>query len=57
MRKTYMTDADLNKKPGSAKQADDKSKSLLDALRDPYTVNNKDFQPDRVDFGNRDAKF
>lgn len=34
-----------------------KSKSLLDALRDPDAVKDKDFAPDRVDFGDRDVEF
>lgn len=34
-----------------------KSKSLLDALRDSDAVKDKDFEPDRVDFGGRDVKF
>jgi len=34
-----------------------KSKSLFDALRDPHAVSDKEFQPDRVDFGDRDVKF
>lgn len=34
-----------------------KSKSLLDALRDPSAVKDKDFAPDRVDFNDRDIEF
>jgi prevent-host-death family protein len=34
-----------------------KSKNLLDALRDPNAVKDKEFQPDRVDFGDRDVTF
>jgi PHD/YefM family antitoxin component YafN of YafNO toxin-antitoxin module len=34
-----------------------KSKRLLDALRDRNATADKDFQPDRVDFGDRDVKF
>lgn len=34
-----------------------KSKSLLEALRDPNAAKGKDFEPDRVDFGDRDVKF
>lgn len=33
------------------------SKSLFDALRDPNAVSDKDFQPDRVDFGDRAVDF
>lgn len=34
-----------------------KSKNLLDALRDPNAARDKDFEPGRVDFGDRDVKF
>jgi prevent-host-death family protein len=34
-----------------------KPKSLLDALRDPNAIKDKDFQPDRIDFGDRDSEF
>lgn len=34
-----------------------KSKSLLEALRDPNAVKDKEFEPDRVDFDNRDINF
>lgn len=33
------------------------SKSLLDALRDPNAVSDKEFEPGRVDLGGRDVKF
>ena len=46
-----------NQNPDKVKRATDKSASLLDALRDPKAVKDKDFQPDPVDFGDRDAKF
>ncbi len=31
--------------------------SLLEALRDPHAVSDKDFDPDRTSFENRDVKF
>jgi PHD/YefM family antitoxin component YafN of YafNO toxin-antitoxin module len=34
-----------------------KPKSLLDALRDRDATNDKVFDPDRVDFADRDVKF
>jgi len=34
-----------------------KSKSLLDALRDPNAVSDREFEPERVDFDNRDITF
>ncbi len=34
-----------------------KSKNLLEALRDPNAAKDKDFEPDRVDFGDRNVKF
>jgi PHD/YefM family antitoxin component YafN of YafNO toxin-antitoxin module len=34
-----------------------KPRSLLDALRDPNAIKDKDFQPDRIDFGGRDSEF
>ena len=34
-----------------------KSKSLLEALRDPKAARDKDFEPERVDFDNRNLDF
>ena len=34
-----------------------KSKRLLDALRDPNASTDKDFDPDRVSFGDRNVDF
>ena len=34
-----------------------KSKRLLDALRDPNAATSKDFEPDRVSFGDRSIDF
>jgi hypothetical protein len=55
MGKSDVTGANQN--PNEVKQAADKSTSLRDALRDPKAFSDKDFEPDRIDFGDRDVKF